>query len=150
MTTNPEPIEPQVSTTTVDALKADGERIEEPRYIISWPTESPVFLQVLHAIGLPLKIFLFFTIPDCRLRRFKRLFWLTFIMSCIWISIYSYVMVWMITIIGETFTAVALANSFNKYMCNCACTELVVLIRRNKRTKLEIKVMILTQYQVLM
>lgn len=37
------------------------------------------------------------TMPDCRGRWYP----VTFIISMLWISFYSYFMVWMITIIGE-------------------------------------------------
>ncbi|KAJ8974036.1 hypothetical protein NQ317_001824 [Molorchus minor] len=42
------------------------------------------------------------TVPDCRSEKFKNWYPLTFFVSMIWISFYSYFMVWMITIIGYT------------------------------------------------
>ena len=41
------------------------------------------------------------TIPDCRTKQHSRYFLLTFILSVIWICFYSYILVWMITIIGQ-------------------------------------------------
>merc|ERR1712100_354738 len=46
---------------------------------------------------------LFFTIPDVRRSRFKKFFPLTFILSIVWIGVYSYFMVWWATLIGQVF-----------------------------------------------
>ncbi len=45
---------------------------------------------------------LFFLFSDCRDERWSRFFVATFICAIAWISLYSYVMVWMITVIGFT------------------------------------------------
>ncbi|XP_076681281.1 putative sodium/potassium/calcium exchanger CG1090 isoform X2 [Andrena cerasifolii] len=42
------------------------------------------------------------TMPDCRQEKFRNWYTFTFCVSMIWISFYSYIMVWMITIIGST------------------------------------------------
>ncbi|XP_012260271.1 probable sodium/potassium/calcium exchanger CG1090 isoform X2 [Athalia rosae] len=42
------------------------------------------------------------SMPDCRQEKWKRWYPFTFCVSMIWISFYSYFMVWMITIIGST------------------------------------------------
>ena len=42
-------------------------------------------------------------ILDCRTEKWANSFVLTFLMAIFWISIYSYMMVWMITIVGSTF-----------------------------------------------
>lgn len=42
------------------------------------------------------------TMPDCRQERFRSWYPFTFCVSMVWISFYSYIMVWMITIIGST------------------------------------------------
>ena len=44
-----------------------------------------------------------FLITDCRTEKWANSFVLTFLMAIFWISIYSYGMVWMITVIGSTF-----------------------------------------------
>lgn len=41
------------------------------------------------------------TMPDCRQDKWRSWYPFTFCISMIWISFYSYLMVWMITIIGE-------------------------------------------------
>ncbi|XP_014207865.1 probable sodium/potassium/calcium exchanger CG1090 isoform X2 [Copidosoma floridanum] len=42
------------------------------------------------------------TMPDCRQQQYRNWYPFTFCISMIWISFYSYIMVWMITIIGST------------------------------------------------
>ncbi|XP_001605211.2 probable sodium/potassium/calcium exchanger CG1090 isoform X1 [Nasonia vitripennis] len=42
------------------------------------------------------------TMPDCRQEKYRNWYPFTFCISMIWISFYSYIMVWMITIIGST------------------------------------------------
>ena len=52
-------------------------------------------------ISWPLLFLFFFTIPNCN--KYQKWFLLTFLMSIVWITIFSYVMVWMICITGYTF-----------------------------------------------
>ena len=42
-------------------------------------------------------------LADCRKEKWANSFVLTFLMAIFWISIYSYMMVWMITVVGATF-----------------------------------------------
>ncbi|XP_076613263.1 sodium/potassium/calcium exchanger 4 isoform X1 [Chaetodon auriga] len=53
-------------------------------------------------ISWPLLLLLFFTIPNCSKPRWEKYFMLSFILSTVWIAVFSYVMVWMVTIIGYT------------------------------------------------
>ncbi|KAJ8981088.1 hypothetical protein NQ317_005485, partial [Molorchus minor] len=53
-------------------------------------------------ITWPIHLVFLFTIPDCEKPRFKKWFPLTFIMCIVWIGSLSYVVAWMITIIGDT------------------------------------------------
>ncbi|CAH1791479.1 unnamed protein product [Owenia fusiformis] len=57
---------------------------------------------VLWALAYPIKIVLYFTIPDCRKKRWEKWFMGTFIMAIIWIMGFSYIMVWMVVLIGFT------------------------------------------------
>lgn len=41
------------------------------------------------------------TMPDCRQQQYRQWYPFTFVISMVWISFYSYIMVWMITVIGE-------------------------------------------------
>lgn len=49
----------------------------------------------------PLHAALFYTIPDCKVK--GHLFLVTFFASITWTAIFSYIMVWMVTLIGFTF-----------------------------------------------
>ena len=72
------------------------------------PLERPVVLDdgrmavISWYIMFPLRLLTIYTIPDCRTKQYSRYFLLTFILSVIWICFYSYILVWMITIIGQT------------------------------------------------
>lgn len=43
------------------------------------------------------------TMPDCRQEKYRNWYPFTFCISMIWISFYSYIMVWMITVIGTLY-----------------------------------------------
>ncbi|XP_068245111.1 probable sodium/potassium/calcium exchanger CG1090 isoform X2 [Palaemon carinicauda] len=92
----PESVEVEAATTRsmVPEMKDENES--------PWTVPVGVCERINWAITLPLVAFHHFTTPDCRTERFRRWFLLTFILSMIWIAMYSYIMVWMITIIGFT------------------------------------------------
>ncbi|XP_028830187.1 sodium/potassium/calcium exchanger 3-like isoform X2 [Denticeps clupeoides] len=50
----------------------------------------------------PLCLLLYFTVPNCAERRWERWFMVTFLTATIWIAGFSYIMVWMVTVIGYT------------------------------------------------
>ncbi|KAJ1522667.1 hypothetical protein ONE63_001833 [Megalurothrips usitatus] len=70
------------------------------------PLERPVNASQLEmarwAAVYPIHYMCRLTTPDCRLEQYRRWYPFTFVISMIWISFYSYIMVWMITIIGST------------------------------------------------
>uniref|UniRef100_A0A096M4G6 Solute carrier family 24 member 4 n=1 Tax=Poecilia formosa TaxID=48698 RepID=A0A096M4G6_POEFO len=53
-------------------------------------------------ISWPLLLLLFFTVPNCAKPRWEKFFMASFILSTVWIAVFSYLMVWMVTIIGYT------------------------------------------------
>ncbi|KAK7494254.1 hypothetical protein BaRGS_00014536, partial [Batillaria attramentaria] len=57
---------------------------------------------LLWILALPLSTAMFLTVPDCRRPSCRKWFWLTFILSLVWLSLFSFLMVWMITVIGYT------------------------------------------------
>ncbi|KAH6926603.1 hypothetical protein HPB50_019911 [Hyalomma asiaticum] len=61
-----------------------------PWALFKWVVQAPL-LATLH-----------YTVPDCRTATGKRLFLLSFFMSIFWTAAFSYVMVWMVTLIGYT------------------------------------------------
>ncbi|CAM1154644.1 Uncharacterised protein at_DN2460, partial [Pycnogonum litorale] len=58
--------------------------------------------KLFNIITLPITTLAWITIPDCRKDSCSRYYMATLIMSVIWISLYSYILVWMITVIGST------------------------------------------------
>uniref|UniRef100_A0A7M4EW13 Solute carrier family 24 member 3 n=1 Tax=Crocodylus porosus TaxID=8502 RepID=A0A7M4EW13_CROPO len=50
----------------------------------------------------PLCFLLYFTVPNCNKPHLEKWFMITFASSTLWIAAFSYVMVWMVTIIGYT------------------------------------------------
>uniref|UniRef100_A0A8D0D656 Solute carrier family 24 member 4 n=1 Tax=Sander lucioperca TaxID=283035 RepID=A0A8D0D656_SANLU len=53
-------------------------------------------------ISWPLLLLLFFTVPNCAKPRWEKFFMASFILSTVWIAVFSYFMVWMVTVIGFT------------------------------------------------
>ncbi|XP_044069428.1 sodium/potassium/calcium exchanger 3 isoform X2 [Siniperca chuatsi] len=53
-------------------------------------------------LAWPLCLLLYFTVPNCSTPRWDNWFMLSFIASTLWIAAFSYIMVWMVTVIGFT------------------------------------------------
>uniref|UniRef100_A0A3Q2T705 Sodium/potassium/calcium exchanger 3-like n=1 Tax=Fundulus heteroclitus TaxID=8078 RepID=A0A3Q2T705_FUNHE len=68
------------------------------------PFQCPagVFNKLKWLLAWPLCLVLFFTIPNCSKPRWENLFMLSFFFSTLWIASFSYIMVWMVTVIGFT------------------------------------------------
>ncbi|XP_073954149.1 sodium/potassium/calcium exchanger 5-like isoform X2 [Choristoneura fumiferana] len=67
-----------------------------------WPDEKTSGARrLLWILTWPISLVLWMTVPDCRRRR--ALYPLTFIMCIVWIGGVSYLVAWIITIIGDTF-----------------------------------------------
>lgn len=75
-------------------------KLEDEGSVLEIPSEGRK--KVLWLLALPLIFIFYITVPDCRKPRWHKWFIITFIMSLVWLSLFSYVMVWMITIIGYT------------------------------------------------
>ncbi|KAG5853126.1 sodium/potassium/calcium exchanger 3 [Anguilla anguilla] len=67
-------------------LKMPEGRCKKVKWLVSWP----------------LGFLLYCTVPNCVLPRWHRWFMVTFMGSTLWIAIFSYLMVWMVTIISFT------------------------------------------------
>jgi len=59
----------------------------------SWPDSW--IERVQYVVRLPLLLCLFFTVPDVRIPSRKKFFALTFVMSIVWVAVFSYLMVWL-------------------------------------------------------
>ncbi|XP_008119677.2 sodium/potassium/calcium exchanger 5 isoform X1 [Anolis carolinensis] len=73
---------------------------EDPPTVFAVPEAD--LKRVLWVLSLPIIILLYLTTPDCRRQFWKNWFMLTFLMSAVWISAFTYILVWMVTIVGET------------------------------------------------
>ncbi|CAK1555006.1 unnamed protein product [Leptosia nina] len=67
-----------------------------------WPAGRSQLTKATWIITWPIHLVFLFTIPDCEKPRFKNWFPLTFLMCIVWIGSLSYIVAWMITIIGDT------------------------------------------------
>ncbi|XP_053365716.1 sodium/potassium/calcium exchanger 4a isoform X3 [Clarias gariepinus] len=63
-----------------------GDAMNRVKFIVSWP----------------ILVLLYFTVPNCGKPRWENFFMVSFILSTLWIAVFSYFMVWMVTIIGYT------------------------------------------------
>ncbi|KAF5296276.1 hypothetical protein FQR65_LT10271 [Abscondita terminalis] len=90
----------------VDSLNVEETRepseTDNKHSLWKWPSKRGKFTQFTWIITWPIYLIFSFTIPDCEKPRFKKWFPLTFMMCIIWIGSLSYVVAWMITIIGDT------------------------------------------------
>ncbi|XP_008141334.1 sodium/potassium/calcium exchanger 5 [Eptesicus fuscus] len=73
---------------------------EDPPSVFNMPEAD--FKRILWVLSLPIITLLFLTTPDCRRKFWKNYFVITFFMSALWISAFTYILVWMVTITGET------------------------------------------------
>ncbi|XP_078049499.1 sodium/potassium/calcium exchanger 4 [Augochlora pura] len=94
----------KVAASDPESLATDqrSEDDEELENIFLWPGERNALVKFWFLLVWPLKFLLFVTIPDARRKRFKKWYPLTFIMCVIWIAISSYLVSWMMTVIGNT------------------------------------------------
>lgn len=70
----------------------------DPPSVFSMPEAD--LKRIFWVLSLPIIILLFLTTPDCRRKIWKNYFAITFIMSALWISAFTYILVWMVTITG--------------------------------------------------
>jgi len=67
---------------------------------LAWPADQGFTGKIVWVVLAPLCFTLGYTIPDCREARFRKFFPVTFVLSIVWIGVYSYLMVWWATTIG--------------------------------------------------
>lgn len=65
------------------------------------PTDGSKWTLFTWGLVYPIHFMCRATMPDCRQDKFRNWYPFTFCVSMVWISFYSYIMVWMITIIGN-------------------------------------------------
>ena len=80
----------------------DLEDHEEPEEGVSMAVPDDLQGRIVYFILLPLNGLLYFTVPDVRWGNgWEKLYMVSFFMSIVWIGLYSYIMVWSATIIGD-------------------------------------------------
>lgn len=79
----------------------DGDTASDGYQLFQFPKGKSCVRQIWWAFVWPIHLLFFFTIPNCEKKRFKHLFPLTFLMCIVWIGSLSYLVAWMITIVGE-------------------------------------------------
>ncbi|XP_049885509.1 sodium/potassium/calcium exchanger 5 isoform X1 [Pectinophora gossypiella] len=102
-TNDSEPARPDegVNQTSVD--ETNKEKVDEYEHSLwKWPSGRSWLTKTTWVVTWPIHLVFLFTIPDCEKPRFKNWFPLTFIMCIVWIGSLSYIVAWMITIIGDT------------------------------------------------
>ncbi|XP_062860595.1 sodium/potassium/calcium exchanger 5 [Trichomycterus rosablanca] len=73
---------------------------EESRSVFRMPEND--LKRIFWVLSLPVIVLLYLTVPDCRKRFWKRFYMITFAMAAVWIAAFTYVLVWMVTVVGET------------------------------------------------
>ncbi|XP_037541496.1 sodium/potassium/calcium exchanger 4 [Nematolebias whitei] len=75
---------------------------EQSESISPFHIPSGIGSKVKWLISWPLLLLLYFTVPNCAKPRWEKYFMVSFLLSTVWIAVFSYLMVWMVTIIGYT------------------------------------------------
>ncbi|XP_053624234.1 sodium/potassium/calcium exchanger 5 isoform X2 [Plodia interpunctella] len=88
------------NTITEESNKETADKYEHSLW--KWPTGRSCLTKTTWIVTWPIHLVFLFTIPDCEKPRFKNWFPLTFMMCIVWIGSLSYIVAWMITIIGDT------------------------------------------------
>jgi len=71
-------------------------------YESPWTIPDHFLSRVFWVLMLPMKALFFISVPDCRKPgKWRKTFPVTFTMSVVWIVGLSYVMVWMVAIVGK-------------------------------------------------
>lgn len=86
-----------------DKVKVDGADDDEDDgpVDLSWP--SGPLKQVLYVMLAPLTYSLYYTLPDVRRDGWQNWYFASFFGAIMWIGVYSYLMVWWISITGNSF-----------------------------------------------
>ncbi|XP_053951544.1 sodium/potassium/calcium exchanger 4-like isoform X1 [Anastrepha ludens] len=90
------------SVVAAASAASDEEEEEEHYSLLHYPKDKSCFAQFTWLIIWPIHLLFRIAIPDCKKTKNNKIFPLTFIMCIVWIGSLSYVVAWMITIIGDT------------------------------------------------
>ncbi|XP_062378271.1 sodium/potassium/calcium exchanger 4a [Sardina pilchardus] len=79
-----------------------AEEAEEGELSSPFSVPGGAMNKVKWLISWPILLLLYFTIPNSAKPRWERFFMLSFCLSTVWIAVFSYFMVWMVSLIGYT------------------------------------------------
>jgi K+-dependent Na+/Ca+ exchanger-like protein len=88
----------QTNANEAAAKENGGEEGGEEPISLAFPETTGA--RVMYVVTFPLMFLLVMTVPDVRNPKRKKFFPISFIMSIVWIAVYSFLMVWWATIIG--------------------------------------------------
>jgi len=92
----------------IEEGEAEKDKVEEVSHPQSFEPSSPFEIpetfakKALWVLMLPIHIMYFATMPDCRKKKWETWYPVTFALSILWMALISYVLVWTVSIIGET------------------------------------------------
>ncbi|XP_048455784.1 sodium/potassium/calcium exchanger 4-like [Rhincodon typus] len=88
----------------LDKVTKEGspENENEPEFTSPFSPPGGCLNKMKWLSSWPVVVVLFFTVPNCAKPRWENFFMLTFFMSTVWIAVFSYLMVWMVTVTGYT------------------------------------------------
>lgn len=95
----------QIQTTLHDISNSYDEQLAQFEHKQKSPFSIPpgFIPKIAWLLGFPVMSLFYLTIPPCCKRRWSEWFLVTFAMSVMWMGSLSYVLVWMVCIIGDTF-----------------------------------------------
>lgn len=68
-----------------------------------WSPPEGIWARICWALGMPINVLFYFTIPDVKKESCRKFVVFSFVVCIVWIGVTSYILVWMVTIIGYTF-----------------------------------------------
>lgn len=68
-----------------------------------WSPPEGTWARICWALGMPINVLFYFTIPDVKKESCRKFVVFSFVVCIVWIGVTSYILVWMVTIIGYTF-----------------------------------------------
>lgn len=86
----------------VEGGQTEEEEEDKDGNFSPWHIPEGCCARVKWVITWPLGVLLYCTVPNCVQPRWHRWFMATFVASTLWIAVFSYLMVWMVTIISST------------------------------------------------
>ncbi|XP_005177406.1 sodium/potassium/calcium exchanger 3-like [Musca domestica] len=73
---------------------------EKPFNFCHWPIDENSWAKLIWCISYPLEVLMFLTIPNVRRHSQRKCYLLGLVMSIVWISLLTYLISWMLTVVG--------------------------------------------------